>query len=315
MKKLIYISIYFFSMINILNAEKINTQFFDDVNTFLKVEVKDGLVNYGALKGDAQLQSLITKVENADLAGTTDATKKAFYINAYNLIVIKAAADLYPLQSVQAVGGFFDGKKHTVAGEKMTLNDLEKKKLLAPYGDARLHFVLVCGALGCPPITNFAYSPTLLDAQLDQQTKLAINNPEFLKVEGSNVKLSQIFNWYASDFGGNKNAVLNYINQYRSSALPSNAKVGYYNYDWSLNDASNASSINLNNNSGANSSRYIVSSTIPKGSSEIKIFNNLYSQRTGSEGNLTDRSTFFTTSLSYLYGLNNNFNIGFSTRY
>ena len=64
-----------------------------------------------------------------------------------------------------------------------------------------------------------------------------------------------------------------------------------------------------------NSSRYIVSSTIPKGGVEVKIFNNLYTQKTGSKENLTDRSTFFTTSLSFLYGLNNRFNIGFNTRY
>jgi len=59
----------------------------------------------------------------------------------------------------------------------------------------------------------------------------------------------------------------------------------------------------------------VVSSTIPKGSVEVKIFNNLYSQRTGNGESLTDRSTFFTTSISYLYGLNRRFNVGISTRY
>ena len=182
--------------------------------------------------------------------------------------------------------------------------------------DPRLHFVLVCGALGCPPITNFAYQPKQLEQQLEQQTRIALNNNDFLKVNDGKVELSQIFKWYTQDFGGNKGAILNFINQYRTTPLSKSVKVSYYPYDWTLNDKAAASSqLNSNSSGGNNASRYIVSSTIPKGSSEIKIFNNLYTQRTGSEGNLTDRSTFFTTSLSYLYGLNNKLNVGFATRY
>jgi len=64
-----------------------------------------------------------------------------------------------------------------------------------------------------------------------------------------------------------------------------------------------------------NASRYVVSSTIPEGSIEVKIFNNLYTQRTGSRENLTDRATFFTTAMSFLYGLNSRFNVGISSRY
>lgn len=64
-----------------------------------------------------------------------------------------------------------------------------------------------------------------------------------------------------------------------------------------------------------NATRYVVSSTIPKGSIELKLFNNLYTQRTGNMDNLTDRATFLTASLSFLYGLNDRLNIGFATRY
>jgi len=120
---------------------------------------------------------------------------------------------------VQSVTGFFDGRKVTVAGEQLTLTNMEKKHLLKPYNDARLHFVLVCGALGCPPITNFAYRPALLDQQLDQQTKLALNDPTFLKVNGSKTQLSQIFKWYVNDFGGNKGAIIDFINQYKTTFL------------------------------------------------------------------------------------------------
>jgi len=293
-------------------AQKIDNDFFSEADRFFKAQVKNGLVNYTQLKKNPQLKSLLEKVEQANLSGTDAATKKAFYINAYNLQVINQALQQYPLQSVQSIAGFFDQKKITVAGERSTLNNLEKGKLLKPYNDSRLHFVLVCGALGCPPITNFAYTPESLDQQLEQQTRLALNDPNFLKVNGINIGLSQIFNWYADDFGGNKKNILTFINKYRNQKLSTSSKVNFYPYNWAINEVGSASS---SNGSGNNASRYIVSSTIPKGSIETKIFNNLYTQSTGSSDNLTDRSTFYTTLVSFLYGVNSNFNIGFSTRY
>ncbi|MEM6964176.1 MAG: DUF547 domain-containing protein [Bacteroidota bacterium] len=297
-------------------GQKIDTKFFNDTHAFLQKNVENGRVDYANLKNDKQLKSLIAVIANADVSGADDNTKQAFYINAYNLLVINNAAAKYPLQSVQDIPGFFDRKKNTVGGKSLTLNKLEKDYLLKPYKDARFHFVLVCGALGCPPITNFAYTPEKLEQQLELQTKLALNDPNFIKVNGNKVQLSQIFKWYTSDFGGSKRTILNFINKYRTNSIPTSAKVSYYNYDWSLNDAAKRTSdLGSTPAVGNNASRYIVSSTIPKGSAEIKIFNNLYTQRTGSEGNLTDRSTFFTTTLSALYGLTDRFNIGINARY
>jgi len=148
-----------------LFAGNIDDGFFDDVDAFLSKNVKNGLVDYKGLKQDQSLAALINQISNADLAGLDQKTLEAFYINAYNLHVVNLASQSYPITSVQSVRGFFDSKKVIVAGERLTLTNLEKKKLLAPYQDGRLHFVLVCGALGCPPITDSAYRPETLDAQ------------------------------------------------------------------------------------------------------------------------------------------------------
>ncbi|MEM6360586.1 MAG: DUF547 domain-containing protein, partial [Bacteroidota bacterium] len=48
--------------------------------------------------------------------------KNAFFVNAYNLIVIYQVAKFYPLKSPLDRSGFFDRVKHTVAGESITLN-------------------------------------------------------------------------------------------------------------------------------------------------------------------------------------------------
>jgi len=297
-----------------LHAQTLDKSFFNKADQFFATYVDNGLVDYKALQQNTALSTLITRVESTDLSGTSDLEKQAFFINAYNLHVIQKVVKNYPLQSVIKQTGFFDKKNIVVAGEKLSLNALEKEKLIGTYGDARYHFVLVCGAISCPPITDFAYRPEKLEQQLEAQTRIALNNPSFIKVNGSNVELSEIFKWYADDFGG-KNQVISFINKYRNTALPSN-NYSFYTYDWNLNDSKNGTGqINTPGTLSTNESRYIVSSTIPQGSFEFKLFNNLYSQRTASNGETLDsRSSFFTTSVSALYGLNDRVNVGFLTR-
>jgi hypothetical protein len=344
----------FSAMLTAANTDDPQGDFISDTDALLKRYVKQGRVDYVGLKASNDLDPLIQKVATVDLSVLKGNDKKAFLINAYNLLVIKQVLENYPLKSVLDVNGFFDGKKQNVGGRKLTLNQLEKELLLKEFNDARLHFVLVCGALGCPPIINFAYTPAKLEAQLSKQTKLALNDPAFLRVNGDKAELSKIFEWYASDFGGSKSAVLSFINKYRDEAVPTSAKVSYYTYDWTLNKASGRASaaqkekmeavgamekealadgteargdkdmeekMNLDQpgqqraipNSGGggnNAARYVVSSTIPVGSAEIKIFNNLYSQEAAGE-----RSSFFTASVSALYGVINRLNVGIDLRY
>jgi len=318
MKKLLILTIGVFLVATATFGEKINQQFFNNTHTFLQKVVKNGSVDYAAAKNDASLQALIKTIAAADLSSASSATKQAFYINAYNLLVINSAAKAYPVESVMKINGFFDSKKFTVEGQSVTLNQIEKEYLIKTYGDARYHFVLVCGANGCPPITNFAYTAEKLEQQLESQTKKALNDNSFIKVSENNVSLSQIFNWYSKDFGTSKTAVVDFINKYRKDKIQSSVNIDYYKYDWSLNNTSSSSSINEDERDDSNnSSRYIISSTIAKGAIETKIFNNLYTQRTGAgpQENLENRSTFFTTSLSFLYGLSDRVNVGFSTRY
>ena len=296
-------------------SQALDNSFYTQADKFFKKHVTNGKVDYANAKTSSTLKTLITRIENTNLSNADNLNKKAFYINAYNLLVINAAAKAYPIGSVLDNAGFFDKVKHKVAGQTTTLNNLEKDKLLKPTKDARLHFVLVCGAIDCPPIVNFAYTPEKLDIQMETQTRKALNNPQFIKTSGNKVELSQIFKWYTNDFGGSQKSVIKFINKYRKNSLNPSAKFSYYNYNWQLNDYSAGQSSVSGSPSAANAARYVVSAAIPKGSFELKVFNNLYTQRTGSEGVLTDRSTFFTSNFSALYGVTDRFNAGIELKY
>ena len=52
------------------------------------------------------------------------------------------------------------------------------------------------------------------------------------------LKLTHIFDWYKEDFGKADDKVIGWINNFRAAdaKLPTDAKIEYANYDWTLND-------------------------------------------------------------------------------
>ncbi len=232
--------LFLFTLICInINAQN-NTSFFNKADDFFGKNVKNGKVEYDDIKKDqTDLNELVKLIANFDFDSETVSGQKAFLINTYNISVIKAIINKFPVKSPLEVSGFFDKLKYDILGKKMTLNDIENKMIRAKYKDPRFHFALVCGANGCPIITNKAYLPSTVESQLTIQTRLAVNNPNFIKVndEMKTVKLSQLFDWYKDDFVSKGNNYFDFLNKYRTDKIPENFKVSIYTYDWSLNIA------------------------------------------------------------------------------
>lgn len=221
-------------------AQVTQTSFYTSLTQLLQRHVRQGRVNYTSLRQDKEaLRQLVKQVNTYDLSGATAAEKKAFYLNAYNLLVLHQVVGHYPLKSVMDVDGFFDRQTFLVAGEKLTLNELEKQKLLKPYQDARVHFALVCAAASCPPLLSKAYTPEEVEQQLQEQTESTLRSSQFIKVQPGQkrVLVSEIFKWYKDDFLREAPSILAYINRYRSAPLPSSYSLAYYPYNWQLNNA------------------------------------------------------------------------------
>lgn len=209
-----------------------------NADAFLEKYVMNGQVAYARLKQNvAEAENLYREINMMNLSKSGDAEKKAFYVNAYNIVVIYSVVKHFPIKSPMDKAGFFDTIKHIVAGESLTLNELERKKLLQPYKDGRLHFVLVCAARSCPPLANFAYTPEKIEDQLTERTALTLNDKNWLKVFPKQKKadISKIFEWYSDDFKSGGKTVLDWINQFREEKIPASYTVGFYEYDWSLN--------------------------------------------------------------------------------
>lgn len=221
--------------------------FFAKSDIFFKKYVYNGRVDYKSIKNDnSLLVEVLGIAAKVKVYKTTPKTYQAFYINAYNLAVIKGIVDNYPVKSPLDIKGFFDTRIYNLGGRKTTLNDLENKILRKQFpNEARFHFALVCAGLGCPPIINRAYTPQSLEMQLQRQTVKALNNSYFIRVKKDHIQLSKIFEWYKEDFVRHGSEI-DYINKFRKNLLPSNMPISYYSYDWRLNETKKNNSYSLN---------------------------------------------------------------------
>ena len=223
-----------------------------------KYSINDGdKIDYVAWKESSEdLQALDQQVNL--LAGVspesdpdqfpTPASKRSYWINTYNTLVLQAVLEYWPLDSVRDVKisvssrlvpgkGFFYDRKVIVGGKKTNLYDLEKE-VLKTQKDPRLHFAFNCASTSCPVLRPWEWT----DEQLDTAARDFINNEHNVSVESDTVMLSKIFKWYKKDFPAD---ILVYLQQYADSPLEqelqaaSNGKyrIRYEIYDWSLNAA------------------------------------------------------------------------------
>lgn len=230
-----------FGCLSVQAAPPSSAQVTASTTAFLKRFVnKDGEVNYKAIQRDPkQLDALLEDIASFSMSGASQADLYAFYLNAYNVLVIGEIVSNYPLTSVREMPGFFDKKLMLVGGEKMTLDELEHNKLRKLYDDPRLHFALVCGTASCPRLSREAYMGKELFTQLNEQTRRVLQDPAFVKVdaEGKTVMLPEIFKWYEADFGTSGKTGVAYVNQFRADKrVPTWFAMDYYAYDWRLND-------------------------------------------------------------------------------
>ena len=205
----------------------------------LSAHVADGRVNYKSL-ADRDLKKLdgyLAVLAKAELPSDRKG-RIGFLIDAYNATVLRSVITHGRPRSVLDVKDFFKAKAHTIAGRKVSLDQLEKE-ILNPYAkDPRTHFVLVCAAVGCPILESKPFYGDDVDHRMDVATRRYLAGPTGSQARPGEVAVSKIFDWYAKDFGGAEGAkkfILRHLGSEARRKVGANPKVSFVDYNWTLN--------------------------------------------------------------------------------
>jgi hypothetical protein len=209
--------------------------------------VRRGIVDYATWKVKDQ-QPLVLYLNRVAAANVekfkTREEKLAFYLNAYNAIVIAQVIENLPMKSPKDVKGFNDRLKHLVGSKPYTLDEL-LKKIRTDFPDPRVVFALNSGALGDPPMSSHAFRGDSLDAQVQVATASFLASPKNVRLDkkAKILYVSRIFDWNEKDFEASTGSVRNFLKlnmpeEFRLALEAESYELKYLPFDWSLNGTS-----------------------------------------------------------------------------
>ena len=197
----------------------------------------------------AELQNYINALQQTDIASYGRTQQFAYWVNLYNAATVALILAHYPVESIRNINispGFFsrgpwDAKLLQVAGEALSLNDIEHRILRPIWRDPRIHYAVNCASIGCPNLAASAYRAERMPEMLDQAAREFINHPRGVRVEAGKLHLSSIYDWYGGDFGATDQEIIAHIRRYAAPPLAAQlapiTKISDTGYDWRLNDA------------------------------------------------------------------------------
>lgn len=213
----------------------------------LKKYVTPSGIKYDAWKANAAdlaaLERVVDSVAKAPASTAASKEQLAFHLNAYNAWILREKLREYPGNrkfSVLSVLPYFNkADRITVAGKKMSFNNLENDIIRPRFKDPRIHAALNCAAQSCPPLLAAPFDGKKLDSQLNGVVTRWVameTGGVRLSADKKSADVSKIFDWFKDDFavaGG----VVPFINKYRKEKLPADVKLNYQAYIWNLNEA------------------------------------------------------------------------------
>jgi hypothetical protein len=208
-----------------------------------------GRIDYNGIAANPIFSAYMQSLESADIDAMSLNEQLAFWLNAYNAVTIDKVIKWKPNKSVRETfipgiwtsTSFFTTREHTVAGRRLSQDDIENDILRKQFKDPRIHFAIICASSGCPPPPRFAYTGANVQIKLAEETRSYLNSARGTKIDEAENRfnISKLFDWFSGDFESKAGSVLNFITPYldneTAAFLKRNPGIAYIQYDWSLN--------------------------------------------------------------------------------
>ena len=239
--EVIFITILTFTLLLFANLGLASSALHDPFNKVLKSSVQNGKVNYGVIKSHPEFSTYIESLKSKPEFNNQE-EELAYWINAYNALVIKGILNGGSPSTFFGRKSFFKGDQYELAGMNINLDDLERKVII-PIGEPRIHFAINCASTSCPKLQSHVFTANELDRLLEHTAKEFINDStrNHFDKKMKIAHISKIFDWFEEDFVKHSGSVQKYLAQYVNDAEIAEQlrnetyKIKYLKYDWSLN--------------------------------------------------------------------------------
>ena len=207
------------------------------------------LVAYGDMTpaDRAKLNGYIDSLAAIDPRTLRRDEQMAYWINLYNALTIEVVLRYPKKKTILRMGerlfsiGPWKDKLLTIAGEEVSLDDIEHRILRPIWRDHRIHYAVNCASLGCPNLATTAFNADNLDTLMAQGERDYVNHPRGVMLENGRLTLSSIYDWYGSDFADDEAGLLAHLAERHETlgdALKAYDGRVRYEYDWSPNASS-----------------------------------------------------------------------------
>jgi hypothetical protein len=191
-------------------------------------------------KDQAAFDAYLTALAQAQPERMNEAEEKAFWINAYNAVIVRGILQGYSAESLLGRKRLFSWFTVRIAGKDRTPDEIEHQILRKKFADPRVHFTIVCASSSCPQLQREAYVPERLDVQLDDATRAFLRDPVRNRLAEQPVALSKIFEWFAADFVQQAGSVVAFVRRFvpeelRTHLPATDSELRFLDYDWTLN--------------------------------------------------------------------------------
>lgn len=207
--------------------------------------------DYAALKssshGLSNLNAYLAKLQSIDPRAYARAEQKAYWINFYNSLTVKVVVDAYPVDSIKEIHegwiprtGPWDDVHANVAGQELSLDNIEHGILRPIWQDERIHYAVNCASIGCPNLAAEAYTAKNMESLLNTGAREYVNHARGVDVVDEDfIVLSSIYDWWVLDFGDSEEGVIAHLLKYADAELAAQlaefSGTFDYQYDWDLN--------------------------------------------------------------------------------
>lgn len=191
------------------------------------------------------LQAYLEQLTEQDPRQLRKAEQLAYWVNLYNALTVEVVLRNPGKSSIRDMGeGFFSSgpwgdKLIEIAGEMLSLDDIEHRILRPIWRDHRIHFAVNCASISCPNLALVPYTSDNVEQMFSAAEKSYINHPRGVSFDDrGRLNLSKIFSWYRGDFAKDEAELLRYLGTQHATLadrLREHTGPVRYNYNWNLN--------------------------------------------------------------------------------